>query len=203
LRIAGIVANVAPASHDQASHFTCTRLRIAVYTIRNRIMFWKYRHEVSYARPGASAQYELSTAQLRNAISTNVNCGCAAMKLLSCSRDVEIVATHDNSSRKPATFRKLNERSSLTSSSSRNDRKVNAHSPKVRSTSTSITNASANAPAIAYFGLMPATTPIRIASPPSSTYQAQSGRSGTPRQRSGWRPRTPAGSPRTVDIEGG
>ena len=68
----------------------------------------------------------------------NVNCGCAAMKLLSCSREVEIVATHESSSRKPATFRKLNELSSLTSSSSRNDRNVNAHSPKVRSTSTSI-----------------------------------------------------------------
>ena len=110
------------------------------------------------------------------------------MKLLSCSRDVEIVATHESSRRKPATFRKLNERSSLTSSSSRNDRNVNAHSPKVRSTSTSITKASPNAPAIAYFGLMPATDAHQDRERrPRMPYHAQSGRSGdaAPAQRAG------------------
>ena len=109
------------------------------------------------------------------------------MKLLSFSCDVEIVATHESSSRKPATFRKLNDRSSLTSSSSRNDRNVNMHRPNVRSTSTSATKARPKAPAIAYLGLMPATTPITTARPSRMPYHAQSGRSGAPRQRSGWR----------------
>src|SRR3954465_13392059 len=106
------------------------------------------------------------------------------MKFVSFSREVETDATQDRRSRNPATFRKLNELSLETSSSSRNDRNVNAHNPKVRSTSTSITNASPNPPASAYFGLMPAPTPIAAASTTKMPYQAQFGSSGAPLHRS-------------------
>ena len=83
----------------------------------------------------------------------NVNCGCAATKLSLLSLRVEMWASHETISRKPATFRKLKDLSSVTSRSSRKDRNVKAHRPNVTSTSTTATNASPNAPAIAYFGL--------------------------------------------------
>ena len=109
---------------------------------------------VSYALPGSSAQYELRAAHEKKATSTKVNCGCAATKLLSCSRDVEIVATQDSRSRKPATFRKLKDRSSLTSSSSREREEGERAQPEgeVPVTSTSMTKARPKAPAIAYVG---------------------------------------------------
>ena len=67
---------------------------------------------MSIDRPGASAQYELSSAQVRNSTRMNVNCGCAATKLSLLSLRVEMWASHETISRKPATFRKLNDLSS-------------------------------------------------------------------------------------------